>query len=436
MSLQFGLNVKKAKPADEAPTRRGKRAVVFDDDDALEASDDEGVRAEEEVAEVGVGGISFSSKPSFSSKSSGSGLSKPKPKPSNKPRLGSGAPPTRKPKPLTLDDTDNVTGPDFGDMSSMRDTAAIASTAQSLDPTIYDYDAFHDAHSLVSQQRKAVEKEDAVTRKPKYINNLLDAAARRKQDQLVAREKLLQKEREAEGDEFADKEKFVTDAYKAQQEETRRLEEEEKRNKDEEEERRRKTGGGMQGFYRNLMGQEDKRHQEAMEAAAKLEKGQVPTAAVDADGKDDMTKTEAQLAAEMRAKGVNIHINEEGQITDKRQLLSAGLNVAPAVGGSGPSASDHLKTANQKGRENAYQAGGRYDRNDQRSMRERQTRMLEQQLEESNKRKREEEDEERKRLEEKSKSRKTEGDISSARERYLARKREQEEAKKKAAAGG
>lgn len=426
MSLKFGLNVK-AKPAADEPATRKKRATIFDDD--LDAgSDDDQVDEpkggnvfgeEEELIEFDGSAI----------KPSRPAAPKPKAKPVNKSKPGTG-PPVRKIKPLPdLDDDDSAM--EFGDLSSMRDTKAVASKAEELDSTIYDYDAFHTAHSSVRQQKKAAEKQDAIERKPRYIGNLLDAAARRKQDQQVAREKLLQKERENEGDEFDDKEKFVTGAYKEQQEETRRLEEEEKRKVAEEEERRRKNGGGMQGFYRNLMGEEDKRHQEAMEAAAKLERGEVSAGGVE----DEKAQTDADMAAGMRAKGVNIQMNEEGQVVDKRQLLTAGLNVAPAGGKGGAGhAADHLKSSNQKGRENAFQAGGRYDKNDQRSMRERQTRMLEHQLEESNKRKREEEEEERKKLEEKSKSQKTQGDISSAKERYLARKREQEEAKKKAAA--
>jgi len=426
MSLKFGLNVKGRTGADEAPTRN-KRSTIFDDDLDAGSEDDESQQKysnafgqEEELTEFG-GPIAAPSR---------SSAPVPKRKNATKPGL---KPPVRKPKPLVdLDDDRDDDKPEFGDLSSMRDARAIATKAESVDPTIYDYDAFHSAHSLVHQQKKAAEKQDAVERKPKYIQNLLDAASRRKQDQLVAREKLLQKERENEGDEFADKDKFVTGAYKAQQEETRKLEEEEKRKADEEEQRRRKNGGGMQGFYRNIMGAEDKRHQEAMEAAAKLERGEVPVSdAADEDGK---VKTDAELAAEMQKKGVNVHINDEGQVVDKRELLSAGLNIAPAVNkkGAGLSA-DHLKASNQKGRENAF-AAGRYDKNDQKAMRERQTRMLEAQLEESNKRKREEEEEERKKLEESVKSRKTESDVMSAKERYLARKKAQEEAKKKGGA--
>lgn len=40
---------------------------------------------------------------------------------------------------------------------------------------------------------------------------------------------MMQREREMEGDEFADKEKFVTQAYKDQMAEVRRAEEEEKK---------------------------------------------------------------------------------------------------------------------------------------------------------------------------------------------------------------
>ena len=48
-------------------------------------------------------------------------------------------------------------------------------------------------------------------------------------DHLRAEEKMIQREREMEGDEFADKEQFVTQAYKDQMAEVRRAEEAEKR---------------------------------------------------------------------------------------------------------------------------------------------------------------------------------------------------------------
>jgi len=57
----------------------------------------------------------------------------------------------------------------------------------------------------------------------------METAELRKQDRLRAEDKMIQREREREGDEFADKEAFVTEAYKLQQAELRVAEEEEKK---------------------------------------------------------------------------------------------------------------------------------------------------------------------------------------------------------------
>ncbi|KAF2165357.1 hypothetical protein M409DRAFT_67216 [Zasmidium cellare ATCC 36951] len=377
MSLKYGLNLKKKAPV---PTRR----AAFDEEDGDDDDGPDSGPAETFIEEISTFG--------------GSGPSRPKPS-------LSGAP---KPKGLPKKDE-----PDSRqDLSALSASKAQVKAAEEIDASIFDYDSFLDAKNTVTEAKKAAAKQDAIDRKPKYINNLLDAAARRKQDQQVAKEKLLQKEREAEGDEFADKEKFVTGAYKQQQEENRRLEEEERKKAEEEEERKRRTGGGMQGFYRSMMDQTEQQHQEAMEAAALAEKQGLMAG----DGLAKK-KTDAELAAELQAKGVNVHLNEEGQITDKRELLSAGLNVAPSRG-FGSSGSDHLKSSNRP----AQQVFPSRNAGSQQAQRERQTRMMEEQLAAQAKRAREEEDEERARLEKAAKSTKTDKDVSDAKARYLARK--------------
>lgn len=299
------------------------------------------------------------------------------------------------------------------DISSIGASKALQKAAEELDPSIFDYDSFHDAKATVTEAKKVAARQEAIERKPKYINNLLDAAARRKQDQLMAKEKLLQREREAEGDEFADKEKFVSAAYKAQQEETRKLVEEEKKKAEEEERRRKMAGGGMQGFYKSMMDQSEQQHREAMEAAAELEKkGGMKQMNV------EKVKTDAELAAELKAKGVNIHINEEGQFVDKRELLSAGLNVAPSGKHGDSRGADHLRSSNRP----AQSAFHPRKAVQQQAQRERQSRMMEEQLAAQAKRQREEEEEEKARLEKAAKSQKTERDVSDAKARYLARK--------------
>lgn len=243
------------------------------------------------------------------------------------------------------------------------------------------------------------------------MQNLLAAAEVRKRDQLRAKEKMLAKEREAEGDEFADKEKFVTRAYKAQQEEVRRIEEEEVQREKEEMEQRKRGVRGMVGLYKDLLERDEKRHEEVVKAVEEgMGKG--------GDAVEEGVKVEKSEGELAREKGAVV--NDDGVVVDKRQLLNAGLNIAakpkPAVSQS----SDAARNAARSGASAGLQGRG----GTKQAMRERQTRMLEAQLVEASKRAANDEEVQQEALERAAKSKKTEGDISSAKERYLQRKRE------------
>ncbi|XP_015515774.1 nuclear speckle splicing regulatory protein 1 [Neodiprion lecontei] len=95
------------------------------------------------------------------------------------------------------------------------------------DPTVYQYDEVYDTIERSKIEEKINKK--TVEKKAKYIENLLKAAERRKREQEHRVERMVQKEREAEGAMFADKESFVTSAYRAKLEEFKKMEEEEKR---------------------------------------------------------------------------------------------------------------------------------------------------------------------------------------------------------------
>lgn len=395
MSLKFGLNIKNKLPNNRPPPP--KRKAIFDEeeDDATDAS-----KANDKVEEIGEFDFAGPAKVAEedpkrkqSSKSKG------------KPSGLSGLPPLKaRAKP-------GDPSAEFANASTVKDDTP---EALGLDPSIYDYDAAYDAINAKRAAKRAAEEADALERRPKYMEKLFESAEVRKRDQLRARDKVLQREREAEGDEFADKEKFVTGAYKQQQEEVKRLEEEEKKRQEEEDRKRGKLG--MQGFYRKMMDEDEKRHQEAMEAAAEVAKGGVK---VEPEGPKE--KTDADIAKELNQKGKNIILTEEGQVADKRQLLSAGLNVVakPKSAATAGTASSRPSAAQPvyKGRDG------------QKAVRERQTKMIAEQLEQAAKRAADEEAEERRKLEHAAKSRKTETDISSARERYLQRKREAAAAK-------
>ena len=147
-----------------------------------------------------------------------------------KPKAGKNALPIQPPPTLKAKKGQESTM--FGDLSSALSSKRNAEAAEELDPSVYDYDKVYD--TFKPQSHKKAEDAAGAERKPRYMSSVIAAANVRKRDALIAEEKKIAREREAEGDEYAGKEKFVTEAYKRQQEENRRLEEEEKRREEEE----------------------------------------------------------------------------------------------------------------------------------------------------------------------------------------------------------
>lgn len=325
--------------------------------------------------------------------------------------------PPSKPPPVTKQS--NTANP-FGDLSSALTSKKHAAAAAETDPSIYDYDSVYDSLKAASRLKAEAAKEDG---RPRYFDALQKAAEQRERDRQIAEEKRLKRERDAEGDEFADKEKFVTEAYKRQQAENRRLEEEEK--KKEEQERRRGKDRGMADFYKKMLEVGEEEHRRVVKA---VEEG----VKVEVDAEEE--KTLEERAREINAMGGNVEINEDGEVVDKRQLLKGGLNLGVKKMAE---VERERKKREESTRTQAVRSQGVFNvQGGKNALRERQTRMLEAQLEETLKRSREEEEKERAKVELIAKSRKTEADISSAKERYLARKRAAEEAKKKEQAEG
>ncbi|XP_046803247.1 nuclear speckle splicing regulatory protein 1 [Lucilia cuprina] len=95
------------------------------------------------------------------------------------------------------------------------------------DPTIFQYDELYDEMENKREEEKQVKSNEP--KKARYITKLMETAERRKLENELRVERQVQKEREAEGEEFKDKEKFVTSAYRKKLEEMRKLEEQNKR---------------------------------------------------------------------------------------------------------------------------------------------------------------------------------------------------------------
>ncbi|KAL8944639.1 MAG: hypothetical protein Q9216_000336 [Gyalolechia sp. 2 TL-2023] len=306
-TLSYGLNITKKAPSSAVKPAPARRKTIFDDDSGPEDGQDDTQDNTDSVSSIG--GLRNSANSQ---------------QPPTRPK-GIGNSPSSTAKPTRISQ--------YGDLSTNHTTSKHAQTAQSLDPSIYDYDTVYDSlHSKLKSSTRASSSNPsaaAEAKKPKYMQSLLAAAETRKRDQLRAKEKMLAKERELEGDEFADKEKFVTAAYKRQQEELRKAEAEEALRERETAERQRREGAGLKGMYKSMLQKDEEKHVEAMKSVEEAKRnGAVGKETI---GKGEETKegkkekSEAELAREKRAV-----VNEEGQVVDKRQLLNAGLNAGSA----------------------------------------------------------------------------------------------------------
>lgn len=396
-ALAFGLNTsKKSASSKPAPPKRKPAFGAFGGAD----SDDEDAGASNAGAQVEQIGGDLDDFDTSTQPNETSSRKPPKPKnglPKEPPKMKS------KVQPNAM----------FGDLSSSLSSKRAAESATTLDSSVYEYDNVYD--SLKPAKAATSAEKD---RKPRYMRGLMEAADIRKRDALIAEEKKIAREREAEGDEFAGKEKFVTEAYKRQQEENKKIEEEER--KREEREAKKNEGGGMSGFYKDLLKREGERHNEVVKAVEESAKEGPKGEPEDEEMKD--VGEEAKRIKDLQDKGADVAVNEDGQVVDKRQLLKGGLNL-----GNKPKPKpqeENKPTERERKPQSGQHIGSRQ------AQRERQSRMLAEQLEASMKRDRDEEEEKREEIERQAKSRKTEGEISSAKERYLARKRAAEEAKK------
>lgn len=175
-----------------------------------------------------------------------------------------------------------------------------------------------------------------------------------------------------------------------------------------------KKPGGMAAYYQDELARKEAIHLATMAAASN-----VPlTAASTSTAADDLRargpKSEAQIAAEASAKlGRHVQVNDSGEIVDKRELLTGGLNVksrrtlGPASGppkGFGLSISERKKLADEeqaskekerKEREDAASLGmtGLTMAQRQQMSRQRQSEEMQRQLLEHQERKRKQEDE-------------------------------------------
>lgn len=136
----------------------------------------------------------------------------------------------------------------------MKQTRLEMQKALEQDASVYEYDSVYE--ELQKKKEESSTKGLAgADKKPKYIANLLRAVELRKKEQDRRNERKIQLEREAEGEQFQDKEAFVTSAYRSKLLETQEEEESERREAAIEAALDVKKQKDLSGFYRHLLNQ-------------------------------------------------------------------------------------------------------------------------------------------------------------------------------------
>lgn len=165
--------------------------------------------------------------------------------------------PTRPPRPpppgFQDDEEDDVEGEIARQASkkkSHRDVEQQHKEALEQDPSVFDYDGVYD--EMKSKTARPLQ-EERTKREPKYIGKLIEKAKTRQQEQEIVYERQLAKERSKEDHLYADKDKFVTGAYKKKLAEQAKWLEEERLRELREEANDVTKKSDMSDFYRNLL---------------------------------------------------------------------------------------------------------------------------------------------------------------------------------------
>ncbi|EPX73281.1 uncharacterized protein SOCG_01034 [Schizosaccharomyces octosporus yFS286] len=287
------------------------------------------------------------------------------------------------------------------------------------DASVYGYDEYYDSMKSGEREQQELRRQEAQERRPKYMEKLIESAKTRKRDMLIARERALQKQRESEGDDGS--EKFVTGSYKLHREEMEKEIEDRKR-EEEELEAKNSHGGGMKDFYASMLEQQEKEHDKAMRSIPSQSSGQRRDSHEDELNKKAFSNTSVTDKAP--------ELNDNNEIVDQRQVLSAGLNVPkpPATKSSLPASRVPSSESRWKQESSEYDTRrSRYDNKGSRgvySLKQVEEQKRKYQEEQNLKKQKEEEKKKEFALKTHMPKTTTQDQVLSARERYLKRKRE------------
>ncbi|KAM8975837.1 nuclear speckle splicing regulatory protein 1 [Pelodytes ibericus] len=208
----------------------------------------------------------------------------------------------------------------------MKQTKLEIQKALEEDSSVYDYDNVYDDLQKKKEENNAKQLAGK-DKKPKYIQNILKAVEVRKKEQEKRMEKKIQKEREMEGQEFEDKEAFVTSAYKKRLQEKAEEEEQERREAEMEASLDVTKQKDLSGFYRHLLnqtvGEEETPECSLRNTGVKQEKSRGYSDEANQDNRDDVPVQASNVKVEENIDAdSNLGSDSSGEedITDKESI--------------------------------------------------------------------------------------------------------------------
>uniref|UniRef100_A0A6B2FXF6 Nuclear speckle splicing regulatory protein 1 (Trinotate prediction) n=1 Tax=Myxobolus squamalis TaxID=59785 RepID=A0A6B2FXF6_MYXSQ len=193
----------------------------------------------------------------------------------------------------------------IGSSISIKLSKAELEKALDEDASICQYDELFD--KMEEKKKLADPRRSDESKKPKYIENLLQTAAFRKREKARRMDRKIQKEREEEGDNFDDTEVYVTETYRKKLEE-RESEEKILKLKEKIDQSNSVTKkGDMSHFYRQYLLKEQDARSIAIEAPITVKKNETSIDEVtQSDSGPSKTPVEEKLAEKPERKfGLN-----------------------------------------------------------------------------------------------------------------------------------
>lgn len=209
--------------------------------------------------------------------------------------------------------------------SQKRQARIVQEKALEEDPTIFQYDELYD--NMTATREEAKKSKTTEVKKSKYIERLLVTADQRKKEYERRIERQVQREREAEGDMFKDKETFVTATYRAKLEEMKIAEEAERREEYLEAigdvTKQRDLGGFYRHLYEQKMGAPDdantstnaestenvtKKSTDASSSSSKMKQRSYRRHNSSMDNEEDEKKSDASVADNEEAASKKVHL--------------------------------------------------------------------------------------------------------------------------------